>query len=411
MKKNKKFDVLFLCQFFYPEYVSSAKLPFDTAISFSESGLKVGVLCGYPKEYSLLNNVPKTEVVNNIHIKRVNYLQLSRKGKFGRLVNYFSFTFMMFLNLLFLRNTESVIVYSNPPILPLVAIIAKRLFKIKVIFVSYDQYPEIAIRTGVIKETSLLAKLMSFINGQLYPNLDRVIALSKDMKQFIIENREISGDKVIAIHNWADDVAFDGEYQTKDLSLEEIFQRHDFIVSYLGNMGTAQDFSTILEAIATLAKNADIAFLFAGHGNKMNDLRDYVLKNSFKTVYFKSFLHGDDYYYALANSDVFLVSLNNDLIGLASPSKAYNYMMAGKPIISIMHPASDLVDVIQNNHAGFNVEMNDAASLVNHILLLKNDKVKYQEMSDNSKNLHLNQFTKGSQLNKYIEIIKEVTAK
>ena len=29
MKKKK--DILFLCQYFYPEYVSSATLPFDTA--------------------------------------------------------------------------------------------------------------------------------------------------------------------------------------------------------------------------------------------------------------------------------------------------------------------------------------------------------------------------------------------
>lgn len=48
----KKKDILFLCQFFYPEHNSSATLPFDTAVYLAEHGLQVDALCGYPKEYT-----------------------------------------------------------------------------------------------------------------------------------------------------------------------------------------------------------------------------------------------------------------------------------------------------------------------------------------------------------------------
>ena len=47
--KEKK-DILFLLQYFYPEYVSSATLPFDTASKLSDDGFSVDVLCGYPYE-------------------------------------------------------------------------------------------------------------------------------------------------------------------------------------------------------------------------------------------------------------------------------------------------------------------------------------------------------------------------
>ena len=46
-----KRDILFLCQFFYPEKNSSATLPFDTAKFLAEKGYSIDVLCGYPKEY------------------------------------------------------------------------------------------------------------------------------------------------------------------------------------------------------------------------------------------------------------------------------------------------------------------------------------------------------------------------
>ena len=46
-----KKDILFLCQFFYPEHNSSATLPFDTAQYLANHGFSVDALCGYPKEY------------------------------------------------------------------------------------------------------------------------------------------------------------------------------------------------------------------------------------------------------------------------------------------------------------------------------------------------------------------------
>ena len=66
-----KKDILFLCQFFYPEYISSAVLPFDTAKALHQAGFSVEVLCGYPREYSDSKNVPQTETAEGIFIRRL----------------------------------------------------------------------------------------------------------------------------------------------------------------------------------------------------------------------------------------------------------------------------------------------------------------------------------------------------
>ena len=87
MSRKEKKDILFVLQFFYPEYVSSATLPYDTALALTEAGYSVDVLCGMPKEYSDGQNAPKRETVNGIGVRRVNYWQLDRKKKLGRLLN------------------------------------------------------------------------------------------------------------------------------------------------------------------------------------------------------------------------------------------------------------------------------------------------------------------------------------
>ena len=70
---------------------------------------------------------------------------MSKQSKLGRLVNYLSFTIAAMLHLFTLARYRVVIVYSNPPLLPWVAALAKQIFQTKLIFVAYDLYPELAI--------------------------------------------------------------------------------------------------------------------------------------------------------------------------------------------------------------------------------------------------------------------------
>ena len=83
--KPKK-DILFLCQFFYPEYISSAQLPYDTVMALKAGGYSVGALCGYPREYLDGADIPVKEVVDGIPIHRLKYIQLNRSGFLGRIV-------------------------------------------------------------------------------------------------------------------------------------------------------------------------------------------------------------------------------------------------------------------------------------------------------------------------------------
>ena len=61
---GKKRDILFLCQFFYPEYISSAQLPYDTVMALSKAGFSVDVLCGYPREYLDGGQIPRLSLIH-----------------------------------------------------------------------------------------------------------------------------------------------------------------------------------------------------------------------------------------------------------------------------------------------------------------------------------------------------------
>lgn len=145
----------------------------------------------------------------------------------------------MLLNIFKCLKYKVIIVYSNPPILPLVTLLARKLFKCKIIFVTYDLYPEIAVKMNAISHKSFITKVMTGINKSLFPKVSHVVALSEDMKNYILDNRKIDLEKVSVIHNWATEEACPSVIRSD--FFKDLRKKYKLIVSYLGNMGIAQD--------------------------------------------------------------------------------------------------------------------------------------------------------------------------
>ena len=400
MKKTR--DILFLCQFFYPEYISSAQLPFDTVRALTNAGFTVDVLCGYPHEYLDGKDIPVKEEIDGIKIHRLKYIQTGRAGFLGRIINYFSFTFMVLLHILSIAKYKAVVVYSNPPILPWIASWAKVLFDTKLIFVSYDLYPEVATVTNTLREGNIICRLMNHINRCVFRRADSVVALSSEMKEFILKNREIAEEQVAVIPNWYEDR---GELfrNLTDNRFREM-TAGKYVVSYFGNMGTMQDMDTILGAIRALRDEKDIFFLFAGHGNKMERLKTIVAEEKIPNIVIHDFLHGRDFQDALVISDCALVSLEKGATGLCVPSKTYSYMMQGIPLLAIMDD-SDIVRDIEKG-AGLWVRNGEPEQLAQAIRSLRSDSERQKAMRQICRRIYLENYTTEICTQKYVTLFR-----
>lgn len=394
-------DILFLCQFFYPEYNTSAILPFQTASYLAKNGYKVDALCGYPKEYTdSEKELPLKEEVEGVSIQRVRYLQFSRSNVIARLINYFSFFVSIFLNFHKMQKYKIIVVYTNPPILPLIAVMAKKLFGCEIIFVAYDVYPEIAIETDVLQQNSIITKIMNKINDKLYQSAN-VVALSNDMKSFMINNRKINEDKITVINNWATE---DINELSKDKNKES---DNEFLISYLGNMGIAQEFETILNALNdTRIRGKNIRFIFAGHGNKRERIKEFVDENNMEHVEVLGYLRGDEFSKLVNMTDAFFLSLKPRLTGLAVPSKFYTYVASNKPIIAVIDEKSDIFREINNFNLGIAVNHNEKDELVDKLISIYEAK-EAPDFSD----IYNSYYAKKVQLERYNKLIKSILNK
>ncbi|MEI3103950.1 MAG: glycosyltransferase family 4 protein [Oscillospiraceae bacterium] len=399
-----KRDVLFLCQFFYPEYNSSATLPFDTARYLAQSGYSVDALCGYPREYNTSGEVSAREMKDDVSIHRLHYIQFSRRSKLGRLINYFSFTLSVLLHIFEIKNYKTVIVYSNPPVLPIAAIWANRLFNTKIIFVSYDVYPEVAYASGSLTSGGAIARVMRGINRSLFRRACAVVALTDEMREFLLRNRpELSEDRVVTITNWAHEAPSEG---AADARRKLGYAEDDFVVSYFGNLGVCQDETALIQAMELLKDRPHIKFMVAGHGSKLPLIRQAA--EHLPNVRICGFLTGAAFGQAVAASSCGIVSLERGLMGMCAPSKYYSYLQGGLPVLTVAEKESYLAEESVRQAVGLFSETGDGAQLAQNILSLYQSPEMCGKMSKNALMLYTGRYAKSVGLARYAALFEDI---
>ena len=400
-----KRDILFLCQFFYPDRNSSATLPFDTARFLAAQGCTVDALTGYPKEYSEAG-APLRETVEGVSIRRVRYLQLKRSGKLGRLVNYFSLTLHMLLKLRALKNYRCVFVFSNPPVLPLVPVLAKKRWGTRFIFVAYDVYPEVAYASGALRPGGAVSRVMRRLNCALYREADCVVTLTDEMRAFLLAHRPaLSADRVVTIANWAHEkrLAPDAEAYARFG-----YDEGQFVVAYFGNMGICQDMETLLGAAALLKNEPRVRFLIAGHGGKKEAVARRIADEMLENVQLLDFLSGRAFEQAVAVSSCAVVSLERGLRGTCAPSKYYSYLQGAMPVLAVVEKESYLAEEIERENIGRAVEIGDSEALRDAIVDLAEHPEERRAMGERAGKLYQERYAYEVAMERYRTLVEKV---
>lgn len=281
MKKRK---ILILCQYFYPEYVSSATLPTQLAEDLTAKGLDVDVLCGWPYEYTNAEYIKNTEQYKGISIRRLSYSRFNNKSKIGRIINFFSLFLKFGLSIPRMLKYDHILVYSNPPILPLIPDILHRVLKKRFSFVVYDIAPDNAIKIGATRPGSMIDKLMRYINKRVYQDADNVIVLGTEMKDYLIKH-QISKrpDNIHVIPNWYDTVNL-AEDHIYNETFKDCRQKYDKILLYSGNMGQLQDMDTIIDFLKMNKNQMDTLTILCGHGKKFQKVHQAIQQYDISNV-------------------------------------------------------------------------------------------------------------------------------
>ncbi|MBU4269149.1 MAG: glycosyltransferase family 4 protein [Acidobacteria bacterium] len=345
-------------ELYYPEETSTGY--FITGIA---EGLArchdVNVLCSQPTYSQRGVRAPAKEQRNGVSIKRCFGSTLDKNIIVFRLINLMTISFSLFLNALrCINRNDHVLMVTNPPLLPFFIALACRLRSAKCLLIIHDVYPEVMVVTGMIKADSYSAKFVNYLIRKLYLGVECIIVLGRDMRQLVCEKLAHSESRVVIIPNWGDINVVKPIPREKNNQLLTIKLDGQFVIQYSGNIGRTHGLEDLLTTALRL-KAEPIHFLIIGSGAKRNLLEQAIQKEGLNNISLLPRVPRDKLNDSLNACDVAVISFVADMAGISVPSRMYNIMAAGKPIIAVAEENSELALVIKEEQIGWVVPPGD----------------------------------------------------
>jgi glycosyltransferase involved in cell wall biosynthesis len=271
-----------------------------------------------------------------------------------------------------------------------------------------DVYPEMLVAAKMLGRQNPAFAVMNWFTKQLYEGAERVITLGRDMSKLVLQKMSRHRERVLVITNWADlDLVSPAAKLTNRL-LRELGLVDKFVIQWAGNMGHPHEVESIFEAMVKLKDCADVHFLFIGSGYKRAWLEIQVRESGLRNVTLLGNRPRSDQDNFLNACDIALSSYVKGMSGLGVPSRTYNILAAGKPILAIGEPDSELAFVINEEKVGWLVPPGHPDQIVEIILQARGNPTLLTEMGERGRMAAETKYSSVFVLNKYLEMFHEL---
>lgn len=396
--------IVLVTELFYPEETSTAYILTKIAGELARK-FKILVFAG-PMSYEgrEQHNSLKPPIDDSC-IERVWAPKLNKNKLLGRVMRVLVLTFGLGCKILFKsRRTDAIFAVTNPvPLLVALALIRK-VRRFHLVFLVHDVFPENAVAAGIIRPDYILLPLIKRMFDWAYGSADAVITIGRDMSHVVARKIPNGADRITLIENWADHPLM--ERIPRDHSLiSSMGLAERIVIQYAGNIGRAQGLLEFV-AIASKTQTDEVRFVFRGTGALTDALQKATLGQD-------RFIHEGAYSRAdqskvLGSCDIALVILGSEMYGLGVPSKTYNILAAGKPILYLGPKDSEIYQLVTSHDIGWAFDWSEAEQLIELINQWSiNDIPAMEKRGDNARKLAETSYTEAVQLAKFVTFFKE----
>ncbi|MCX6136211.1 MAG: glycosyltransferase family 4 protein [Ignavibacteriales bacterium] len=400
-----------LSLYFHPDIATTGQLLTDLAVGLTEKGFSVRVITAQPTYEK--NTVARSENYRGVDIVRLWSTQFNKNTFLGKVVNSISFFLSALVSVLVSEDRSPLLIVSNPPFLPLIGVISNFFQGTRFIFLVHDVYPDIAVRLQYLKQGGVIHTIWNSVNKLILKRASSIIVLSSTMKKQIERKYNFSmhardaRPPIDVIHNWAD-----GEYikpMPKDTNvfLQSVGLESKFVVQYSGNHGLFHKLETIVLS-AGKCNDRDIVFLFIGDGGKKQTLMQMTRERKLDNVVFLPYQKYDVLPQSVTAASVAIVTLEENIEGLAMPSKLYSILASGTPVIALCDADSSVADIIRAAHCGYVISQGDVDGLLRVILSLKSDRAMLATFAANARQYFEDNFAYPIALERYSSVIERI---
>ncbi|AZA77666.1 glycosyltransferase WbuB [Chryseobacterium sp. G0186] len=392
-------------ELFFPEETSTSFI-LTKVVNKLSSKYQVNVICGEPVYDSGENKNENFSLDSRVKVSRIKGFANNKNSLIERTFRFIFLSLLIFYKLLInVKKGEKIFIVTNPAPLVILAVLVKIIKRSQLIILVHDVFPENTIPAGIVKsESSVIYRLLKNIFDKAYSKADLLIVLGRDMKEVIQSKIKKTKAKIVIIENWGDVDQIIPVSKNEVLALNSELQ-DKVVIQYAGNIGRVQGLMSFLEAVKKVT-NEKVAYYFVGEGAVKNEMKDYVQTHGLKNISFAGAYSRADQQKVLNQTDIALVTLADGMFGLGVPSKVYNILAAGKPILFIGDLRSEVSLLIKEYNIGYVFASHKEPGLVDFLNSIDERFLKdLEEKSRNARILAETKFSEEAILNKFYEII------
>ncbi|MDD2582671.1 MAG: glycosyltransferase family 4 protein [Desulfuromonadaceae bacterium] len=400
--------IFLVSELYYPEETSTGYILTKIAEGLAET-FPVQVVTG-PPDYSGLKASSKSEIRNRVRIERVGGLNLNKNKIASRVVRSIALSFKLAVKMLkMLKKGDTVLVVTNPAPLLVFMCLVCRVKRSSLVILVHDVFPENLQAAKLLQSDSIWCRILTRLFNTVYKSSSHIIVIGRDMKALMM--RKINGNypEITVITNWADTADIHPEERSSNRLIKNLQLESRFIVQFAGNIGRVQGIEQIVLA-AEILKNENVHFIIIGNGAKKVWLVEQVAARQLTNITVLDTMPRSDQQHFLNACDVGLISLTSGMTGLGVPSKTYNILAAGKPVIAVVDPSSEVGLLVREEKVGWIVASADPEELASII----REASKFQglcEMGRKSREIAESKYSHCKIIEKYREVLAHYESK
>lgn len=340
----------------------------DIANAYSTKGYTVSLITG--------SLVTRDEALNP-GIRMIKVQRYNNKNAFLRISTWLIATFQIYFILRFRYSRSKLLVVTNPPLLQLVLQFLNNPFS----YLVYDVYPDVFLEGKVFSANSMINRYWQKANIQTFSKAERIITIAEGMKLSL--SKYVDKDKVEVIPLRGDRSYYKPISKQENHFVKKYHLEEKFVVLYSGNIGALSQVEVLLD-IAGKIENEKIFFLIIGAGAKFDEIVSLAQRSKLNNILILPWLSIEETRFSFASADLAVAAAGTVAVNLGIPSRTYDFMAVGAPILAITNSNSDVTQLIQRYDIGKSFEASELDEIIRFINLLATREEIRQRYSDHS---------------------------
>jgi glycosyltransferase involved in cell wall biosynthesis len=264
-----------------------------------------------------------------------------------------------------LRRGDVVLTVTAPFMLPYAVAAAAKLKGARSALIMHDLFPDVMVMAGLLKPHSIVAGAMRAANSLMFRALNAVITIGRDADAPLLSYSGMTRNKIRFIPNWATLVP-----AVRPVTPDNPFRKAlaaRFIVGLSGNLGFTHDPEIVFAAAGLLRDEPDIHFLLSGWGIGFERLKQLQAEANLPNVSFVPRVEDAELEAFLAAADLWIIPYRKDVAGVSVPSRFYNLLAVGRPVVLVSEPEAEAALTVVENGLGWVVTPGRADQLADAI--------------------------------------------